>query len=256
MRTAPRTAFVFLLLGVAIVAAQEKKPEKKGPAPRLTVARPFTLVSGEKAKVTLRGQNLEALSGVRMHEPKSSAKLVGKPTKSAVPNNHVPEKVGDWEATVEVDLAAELPGRWVGLTVTGPGGESNLLKIPVADATPRVPEKEPNNSIRQPQTVKLPCVVEGTIERDRDVDVFQFEGKQGEAVTVDLEAARFGSPLDGLLTLYDSDRRILAICDDCNGTTDPQLRLTLPRDGIYFVMLIDANDFGAAPYVYRLTLSK
>src|SRR5207248_3062409 len=92
--------------------------------------------------------------------------------------------------------------------------------------------------------------------RDRDVDVFRFAGKAGEVVHVEVRAARLGSPVDGLLTLYDADRRVLALCDDADGSLDPVLSVTLPKDGAYFVSLIDAHDVGGPMFPYRLTVSK
>ena len=62
----------------------------------------------------------------------------------------------------------------------------------------------------------------------------------------DVQAARFGSPLDGFLTVYDADRKVIASADDVNGSPDPVVTLTLPKDGAYFIALIDAHDLGGA----------
>ena len=240
------------LLLLAFAAAQDKKPA----APRATVARPLTVEAGRKTKLTVRGHNLDGLTGVRMHEPKSKASLAGKPAKVAVAANHPAERVGDWEVDVELDLAAEIPGGWVAFSLVGPGGESNAVKVALADGTPRVAEKEPNDNLRQPQIVALPCAIDGTIKQDRDVDAFRFDGKKGDVVRLEVQAARFGSPLDAMLTLYDADRRIIDSCDDFEGGADPVLVVTLPKDGAYTLVLIDVNDLGGPPFAYRLLLRK
>jgi hypothetical protein len=68
--------------------------------------------------------------------------------------------------------------------------------------------------------------VQGSIEQGKDVDLFRFEGKEGQRITMEVFAARYGSALDSLLTLYDGDGRILASCDDISGTSDSRLEVT------------------------------
>jgi Bacterial pre-peptidase C-terminal domain len=86
--------------------------------------------------------------------------------------------------------------------------------------------------------------------------VFKFDGKKGDKVLIEVQAARFGSPVDGFLTVYDADRKVLASADDTNGSADPALTVTLPKDGTYFVSLIDAHDLGGANFGYRLVVKK
>jgi hypothetical protein len=43
--------------------------------------------------------------------------------------------------------------------------------------------------------------VQGSIEQGKDVDLFRFEGKEGQRITMEVFAARYGSALDSLLTL-------------------------------------------------------
>ena len=94
------------------------------------------------------------------------------------------------------------------------------------------------------------------VGKDKDADVYRFEGKKGDKVTVEVQAARWGSPLDALVTVYDADRRTLGAADDAKGSPDPALTVTLPRDGAYFVTLIDAHDSGGPGSGYRLVIRK
>jgi hypothetical protein len=71
-----------------------------------------------------------------------------------------------------------------------------------------------------------------------------------------VQAARFGSPVDGFLTLHDADRKLLASSDDADGSADPVLAVTLPKDGTYYISLIDAHDLGGANFGYRLIVKK
>ena len=95
-----------------------------------------------------------------------------------------------------------------------------------------------------------------TIKNDKDVDVFKFEGKKGDKLKLEVQAARFGSPVDALLSLYDADRKLLAAVDDVDGSPDPIISIVLPRDGPYFLTVIDSHDLGGPQFGYRLLLRK
>jgi hypothetical protein len=86
------------------------------------------------------------------------------------------------------------------------------------------------------------------------VDVYRIEGAVGQRITAQVLAARYGSALDGMLTLYDADGRQLAASDDADGS-DPRLEVRLPRDGVYFLSLLDAHDQGGPLHPYRLRVS-
>jgi hypothetical protein len=244
-------SLTLLVLLTAVVSAHDKKPP-----PRLSIVLPLTVEPGKKTTLTLRGQNFDGVTEVRLVEGTATTKLLKSPKRVDVPNNLPVERIGDWTAEVELDLPEDTPGGTITLVVVGPGGESNTVKVAVADETPRVTEMEPNEGFATAQTIPVPCVVEGAISRERDVDVFRFEGATGDALRLEVQAARLGSPLDAMLTVYDANGRIVAAADDTDGTPDPIITLTLPRAGVYFVTVIEANDLGGPAFAYRLVIAK
>jgi len=173
---------------------------------------------------------------------------------AGVPNNYPGERVGDSE--VEIELEVPKDAKAVKLTAVNTGGESNAYELLLRDDTPVVSEKEDNGGFATAQPVPVPSAIEGTIKSERDVDVFKIEGKAGEKLLIEVQAARFGSPLDGFLTLHDAHRKLIASADDTNGSPDPVLAVTLPKDGAYFLTLIDAHDLGGANFGYRLVVKK
>ena len=110
------------------------------------------------------------------------------------------------------------------------------------------------HGFRQAQTIRLPQVVDGAIDRPKDVDVFRFEGKAGQKVVAEVLAARHGSGLDSILTLYTAAGQVLATSDDMPGSVDSLIEFTLPADAVYFLAIQDAHDQGGPPNVYRLVL--
>ncbi len=235
-----------------MAVAQDKKP----PAPKLIVAMPLCIKPGETTKFTVRGANLDTVTEVRVHEPKSRGKIIAKGKKVGVPNNFPAERIGDSEMEIEIVAAKEIGGATLSFSVIGPGGESNVAKVAIDDGVHRVLEKEPNDGFLQAQLIECPTTVEGTIDRVQDSDVYQFRGKAGETIRIEVQAAKLGSPADLMMTVTDSEKRIIDSNDDANGSADPMLQLTLPKDGTYYIALIEMHDLGGKMFPYRLILSK
>ena len=68
------------------------------------------------------------------------------------------------------------------------------LRSPVHQA-----ELEPNDGIRRAQTVAVPSETYGRMGRPGDVDHFSFQARAGEALTLEVRAARDGSAMDSRL---------------------------------------------------------
>ncbi|MCX7015200.1 MAG: PPC domain-containing protein [Candidatus Sumerlaeota bacterium] len=176
--------------------------------------------------------------------------------------------------TVASLVGWNLPGDRLPLN-TQPGGgrlrqtvlpQGKWVSNPVAyavDSLPECEEAEPNDSEAKAQSVALPHIINGRIDRPGDVDVFQIDGRAGDEVVAEVYARRLNSPLDSVLRLNDASGRALMVNDDCEDKAsgllthhaDSYLSATLPRDGVYYVHLTDAQNHGDASYGYRLRLS-
>ena len=246
---------VILVIVASTVLAQDKKA-KKEPAPKLLYAIPLVARPGEKQKVTLRGRGLAGVKGVNVTGAEGAAVKLLSAKSVGVSTNYPVDRLGDSEVEIELTLPkAARPGA-IKLSAMSGAGESNAYSLLIRDALPVVIEKEPNDGFAQAQALTLPAAVEGTIKNERDVDVYKFEGKKGDKVRIEIEAARFGSPLDGFLTLHDSGGRLLDSVDDSNGSPDPILVVTLPKNDTYLITVIDANDLGGPPFGYRLVVRR
>jgi hypothetical protein len=247
-----------LLVGVAILLAcppdgrgQDKKTGSKKDAPRVLLALPLGVKVGTTTKVTIRGLKLDAATELRFPGTKATAKILSK-AKAPPPDKMPPNRVGDTQFVAEVVVPADVSGPALPFVVLTPQGETPPHQLLLDTGRPVTPEKEPNEGFRQAMTIPLPQVVEGSISRPRDVDVFAFAGKAGQRVAFEVQAGRHGSPLDAVLTLYGPDGAQLLSTDAAEGKGDPRLEITLPRDGVYHLSLIDAHDQGGPLQVYRL----
>jgi hypothetical protein len=249
-----RLTFLLVLAFVPTAASQDKKPPAKKDAPKLLYAVPLVAKPGEKQKLALRGKNLAAVKEVKVSGADGAKVKVLGAKAVGVPNNYPAERIGDSEVNIELELpkGAE-PGK-VKLTAIGPGGESNAYTLLLRDETPAVAEKEPNDGFEQAQAITVPAAVEATIRQERDVDVFKFDGKKGDTLRIEVQAARFGSPVDAMLVVYDAGKRVVDSADDSAGKPDPIMIVRLPKDGTYDISVLDAHDLGGANFSYRLVV--
>lgn len=128
------------------------------------------------------------------------------------------------------------------------------------DGDPGIGEAVRNDSAEQAQLLSLPAIVNGRIERTGDEDWFALRGKSGEPVVVEVWARRLDSPLDSLLTAFDTGGNELARNDDHEdkgaGLTthhaDSRLQLGFPAGGEIRVRLTDTQRQGGGEFAYRL----
>ncbi len=129
---------------------------------------------------------------------------------------------------------------------------------------PETLDQEPNDDRSNSQSLSLPTVVNGRIDRSGDLDFFGFHGQAGEQLVVEVHARRLQSPLDSIIELTDSTGRRVAVNDDSDdhgsGLTthhaDSRLSVTLPDDGHYFLRLGDTQRHGGDDYAYRLRIAR
>ena len=136
-------------------------------------------------------------------------------------------------------------------------GESDPATVRVlADPT------EPNDDPTRATQIAYGQSLQGTIAVSGDVDFYKFDGQAGDLVTVEVRAQVDGSPLNSVLTLYNSDgQTVLAFNDDFADwwpvTFDSKLvRFPLPHDGTFYLKIEDSLRSGSENHFYTLTLVK
>ncbi len=243
-----RRAILLLVLVTAPAGLAAPAPDKAKELPKIVVAVPLAAVAGIPTKIVLRGQKLDRATDVRCSNTAVKVKLLTKGTTDDVAG------VGKTQAEIELTIPADFAEPAVIVTLPGAEGESNAHRI-LVDRLPAVVEKEPNGGFAEAQPIVIGQTVAGAVQRGFDVDVYRFEGKAGQRIRAEVMAARLGSPLDSILTLYSAEGHLLSANDDIDGTTtDSRLDVNLPRDGAYYLVVVDANDHGSPAHVYRLSL--
>ncbi len=149
---------------------------------------------------------------------------------------------------LQVDADAPLGSRE--LRATGPGGVSNPITVNLSDVS-EVQESQPNQKPGEGPLIALPAAVSGVISGSAETDHFRFAARAGQKLSFDVQANRFGSPLDPTLVVMDASGKELARSEDAHGL-DPFLEFTVPADGEYSVRIHDLRFQGGGDYRYRI----
>lgn len=110
-----------------------------------------------------------------------------------------------------------------------------------------------------PQGNKLvgpaPLAVHGRLARPGEEDRIAIPVTPGSKLQIELQAQRWGSPLDGVLSVLGPAGNTLANNDDRPGTSDPAVELTVPGDVNQLAAVFrDLEGRGGEDYVYRLVV--
>jgi hypothetical protein len=244
--------FLSLIALPASLAQDKEKNKDKKTEPAVLVALPLAAAPGQTTRLTLRGHHLNQAKEIKLPDGLGAAKILNK-GKSDLPDKLPPEKFGDTHVEVELTLSDKLTGN-VKLTVVTGAGQTKPYPLLVETKLAVTADKEHNDGFREAQPVKLPTVIDGRIDPQRDVDVFKIAGKAGQKLVAEVVAARHGSALDGVLTLYTAGGNQVATSDDQKQSIDPRMETVLAADGMYLLALTDAHDTGGALHLYRLRL--
>lgn len=206
--------------------------------PALVGLTPIAIQLGRSQEVSVKGERLDDLSGV-LCEAFEVEEITANDAKSA---------------TIRLKtVPGTAPGIYP-LHLLCNAGLSNPRMI-VVDTIPQCLEVEENNSPGQATPVDLPCGAMGVLTPN-DRDHFRFRAAAGETLRFDLRAARIGSPLSGVLTLFNGEG--LELCKISVPPPDiaPDVRLehTFEQAGDYVIGVHDQTYQGADYAAYQLRI--
>jgi hypothetical protein len=158
---------------------------------------------------------------------------------------------GPLAVTIPPDAAAEYFHRF-----SVPGAVSNIVLLAVDDLPERL-EAEPNDTAEQAAMTETSSVVNGRIDKPGDGDEWAFIATKGQALELEVFAARLGSPLDSSLTVHDATGKEVAKGEDgIGGSPDALVRFSAPADGKYFVRVSERfASRGGPAFAYRLRIA-
>lgn len=160
---------------------------------------------------------------------------------------------GEWveKGKFKVAVAADVPEGTYDVRLLGRYGLSNPRLFAVSHGLADVAEKEPNDIPAGGQPIVVNSAVAGASDGNGQ-DFYRVVLKQGQRITIDCQAGKLDSELDGCLSLVAADGAVLATSSDYHGR-DPFIDFIAPGDGEYLVEVHDLSYRGGFPY--RLLVS-
>ena len=206
--------------------------------------------AGETIEITVTGEHLEEVTGLRFNE----ARITAAPVRSA-PDDFFPAGQVSKNRFAVTIPAAVAPGIYevrslghFGLSTARP-----FMVLP-ADAT-EVVETGDISKRQTAQALPIETGVRGQVDGQR-IDWYRIDGKKGERLLIEVWAERLDSKLDGRLIVTDAEGRELE-SNQMHFGRDPFVDFTPPADGAYYVGLSDVlYRGGGGQYFYRLKVSR
>ena len=215
------------------------------PSARLLSVFPTGGRQGSTFEVTVSGQDLDEVDGLRFSHPGITASVVlTEPTLLRKLPRPVPGRF-------TVAVAAQVPPGPYDLRAIGRYGVSNPRAFVVGDR-PEMVEQTPNQSPADANKVPLGTVVNGQADKD-SADYFRFRAEKGQRILVDCWAQRIDSLMDATLVLYDAAGKELDHNRD-HSHRDPLMDFTAPASGEYVLKVYDFLYGGGEEYFYRLVI--
>lgn len=233
---------------VAVLLAALPAAAQRG-YPRIETVYPGAVARGETTEVLLRGrynlQHAEQIlfdgGGISAAIGEWSAEEVTEP-----PQNKLPVFATEL-LRIKVTVAADARPGIRPFRVLTKGSVSALAHLLVSPS-PVVNEAESNDSNREAQSLGPAQTVNGLLDKEADLDVYQIEAKAGETLNFTVYSARLQHPVPQLeknfadltMSLRDSADAEIAAADDWHGQ-DPELSHTFEKSGVYYLHLREAR---------------
>lgn len=156
----------------------------------------------------------------------------------------------DGTGPITIDLSAAAPGR-IEVRAKGSLGTSNEIPFEVTDL-PQQAEAEPNDRPDESNLVQLPVEISARADHPGDEDFYRFRLPYKQSVSLEVLAARFGSPMVPLVQLQNAKGEAIDVND---GTPDADARIVRELDAGEYVAAVRDLAYGGGPgHWYRLKI--
>jgi hypothetical protein len=216
--------------------------------PMITHATPVAVQRGKTAEVIVSGRM--DFSGAYQVLFRDSGISAG-----VMPDDN--KKAAVTRVKLKVSVAADAALGVRDFRIATRRGISSIGQLVIVDA-PVIAEAAKNDTPAEAQSLPLPCVVSGRLEKAEDVDYYKVHADAGQTLTFEMYCARLEDRIHDLqkhakpmLVLYDAAGRELA-SNDHFYFADPLLSYTVPKSGIYTLQVRESTYDGDPRWVYAL----
>jgi hypothetical protein len=177
------------------------------------------------------------------------AVAAGTPAKIQLVSTNITEEARVWPSMPA--WATEQQINWPGIS-----------EMPFTGAVPRVrlswlgsDEWSEADAKAQSALLHVPAAINGRLTENGEQDEYHVQVSAGAKLRIEVQADRWGSPLDAVLVVVSANGTALARADDQPDSTDPALELDVPADASPLTLRISSLvGRGSDESVYRLLI--
>lgn len=234
---------ILLILAIAFIAPSSTYANF-APVSDLESIVPCSAKVGESLELSITGSHLDDIKSLQFSDSRITATPVA-------PDIYFPNgQANRFKLTIPADVT---PGI-VEVRALGRFGLSTARALYVSPAGSIEHHKsDKNHNQKTAMSLKVGAAV-SSVCSEKKVDWYSFSVKKGERLLLQVWAERLFSKADCVLTLLDSEGRILKKSQLHFGA-DPLIDFTPKADGQYFVTVADILFRGGPRYGYRFALS-
>ena len=238
---------------LTIVGADLQAQSPVVTVPSITATEPAALVRGRKETLKLRGFELKGATQLRFPSAEQIVVELKECTDAGAAKGLENKVVGDKQLVAEITLPADAPTGLIEYVLVTPVGEAKSKIIVLAQES-SIDEREPNEGFREAQELRVGQSVRGSIQSEKDVDVFAFPTMAGQQLRITVTS---GGPLlmDVAVQCYDSRGQFLAAADD-GPSRDPVMTLTTKTEGPIYICVTSSHDLGGPWHSYLMTIEE
>jgi hypothetical protein len=157
----------------------------------------------------------------------------------------------DGIAPLNVLIAGTAASQPLSLDAKAAGDNASGLASLAASELTVVTETTSDGISAEATPVTLPCIVGGTLETERDRDLFQFEAKKATPIRFTARSRSLGSAAIVVLRVLNSAGSQIAE-SPITDSDEPVLDFTVPEDGAYKLAIDELVGRGGTDYVYAI----
>jgi len=235
-----------VLLVVSLLACAASSVYAQLPGAKLSFIFPPSGQVGTSLEVTIEGRDLNGAEELAFSHPG----IKGEPV--MVPGDEFIKRPQWQRNKFKVSIAADVPtGAYQGWFV-GRYGISNPQTFIVGDL-PQASEVGGNETHQKAKEIAMNSVTVGRTDAAKS-DCFKMPLKAGQQVVLDCQAAKIGSRLDPVVSVFDPSGKRIA--RGYGGVAkDPVVAFGAPADGKYVIEVRDFLSTGGADRAFRLVAS-
>jgi len=235
--------------------------------PTIDSVSPQGVPRGATTEVTVEGLNLAGASALFFSEPGIRARILrvkelpDKPDVrfgsnggiSTVDLGPLPPRN---EVTLELEISPDADIGPVDFRLQTPLGTSPEGRFLIEPYYGESADREPNDTPEEAVEVFAPAILVGAISKPGDVDYYEVTVKAGEQLVFENGAAKLGSILQPVVSIYDADQNLIKEYGLDGGRSQERFAHRFEKDGAYYIKISDYAEGGSGRRFYRIKAGK